>query len=378
MTRSAGRSGHWVAVGAHQGSFAAAQLSRYCRATLEYPDATKAPREFVEAVFTYARDRQFDLVIPATDRTLGPLSKSLEQFAETCRVAMPAAAALEFASDKYRALELAQSLGIDIPRTHLIQSPDDLPRIQDFGKPWVIKDRSSIRWIGGEGVAGTTAYAYSHSEAETKAADRIRAAGDVLAQEFICGTGVGFSCFVIGGKAYLPFQWERVREVDPRGSASSARKSVPLNGELASRSEQLLIRMDFEGVAMVEYKRTSGNKFILMEINGRPWGSIGLPFACGIDYPWHMINWYLSGTLPPERIAYRERVLCRRVVGEMTHLANICAGRPANWPGSYPKFWASIFRIALPWRPGMCYDDVWLSDPSPGLAGIRNWFRSRR
>ena len=80
------------------------------------------------------------------------------------------------------------------------------------------------------------------------------------------------------------FQWQRVREVDPRGSASSARKSVALDPSLASHSVQLIREIGFEGVAMVEYKQPRGGALVLMEINGRPWGSIGLPIACGIDY----------------------------------------------------------------------------------------------
>jgi predicted ATP-grasp superfamily ATP-dependent carboligase len=389
ITRSAGRAGHWVAVGAPQNVFTAATLSRYCRERLEYPSSTEAIEGFIAAVLGFARERAIDLIVPVTDRTLGPLSEYREQFAGICRLVMPSHAALQFASDKYRTIELAQSMGISVPKTTLVQLGQKLPQSMIF-QFLVVKDRFSIRWvdkkidestdnkIDKKAELGRIAYTSSSEEAQSKIDERIDAAGDVLTQEFVAGVGVGFSCFVIGGKACLPFQWERVREVDPRGSASSARKSIPLDKQIASLSQQLLIRMNFEGIAMVEYKRTSDGKFMLMEVNGRPWGSIGLPIACGIDYPRYVIDWVISGTLPPESISYRENVLCRRIVGEMTHLANIRAGKPATWHGAYPTFWKSFFQMALPWRPGVCYDDLWLSDLKPGLAGIRNWFESRR
>ena len=155
------------------------------------------------------------------------------------------------------------------------------------------------------------------------------------------------------------------------------RKSVALDPALASRSAQLIREMGFEGIAMVEYKQARDGALILMEINGRPWGSIGLPIACGIDYPRHLIQWCLDGTLPPEKSSYREKVMCRRVIGELTHLSNLRAGRPQNWPGAYPSFWASLAIMAVPWLPGMCYDDVWFSDLRPGIAGIRRWFQTR-
>ncbi|HEY3973273.1 MAG TPA: ATP-grasp domain-containing protein [Candidatus Sulfotelmatobacter sp.] len=377
VTRSAGRAGHWVAVGANRGLLAPAALSRYCSASLAYPVSTSESEAFVDAILEFVRAHTIDLVIPVTDWTLGPLSAQRQRFAGICRVAMPLPESLELASDKYGTVKLAESIGIDVPRTVLAGSNADLAQFQDGPFPVVVKDRFSVRWINGKAVFGSVAYAYSAAELEGKVSERVRMAGDVLVQEFTSGAGVGFSCFVTAGKAYLPFQWQRIREVDPRGSASSARKSVPLDPSVVSRSARLIVEMGFEGIAMVEYKKTDDGRLILMEINGRPWGSIGLPVACGIDYPKYLVDWWMQGTLPPQETSYRNNVICRRVVGELTHLSNIRAGRPPKWPGAYPSFWPSLLTMALPWRPGMCYDDLWLSDLRPGAAGVREWFLSR-
>jgi hypothetical protein len=165
--------------------------------------------------------------------------------------------------------------------------------------------------------------------------------------------------------------------VDPRGSASSARKSVPLDPALAAASSALITRIGFEGIAMVEYKQTESTVPILMEINGRPWGSIALPVASGIDYPRYLIDWYLQGSLPPKGSTYREGVTCRRAVGELSHLANVRGGKPAGWPAEYPSFLPTLLRVAVPWYPGMHYDELSWSDPGPGIAEIRNWLRAR-
>lgn len=377
VTRSAGRAGHWVAVGGNRGSFAAAKLSRYCQIAFDHPVSTSEPQAFIDSIVEFVRTHQVDLVVPVTDWTLGPLSAERGRFAGLSKLAIPSHAALEFASDKFRTIEQARELGIGVPKTTLVHSLADVSACGDFGFPAVVKDRFSVRWILQKAVFGSVSYANSTADLGSRVTERLDQAGDVLIQEFVPGNGIGFSCFVVASQVFLPFQWLRVREVDPRGSASSARKSIALDEDLVRRSTQLITAMGFEGIAMVEYKQAPDGRLVLMEINGRPWGSIGLPYACGIDYARYLIDWRLEGTLPPQTIDYGENVLCRRAVSELAHLANIRAGRPANWPGSYPKFWPTLLRMALPWRPGMCYDDLWFSDPRPGIAGLRNWFQVR-
>jgi predicted ATP-grasp superfamily ATP-dependent carboligase len=377
ITRSAGRAGHWVAVGANRGLFAAAKLSRYCQLAFDYPVSTDDASAFVDSILEFARSHSIDLLIPVTDWTLGPISQERERFAGVCRVAMPSQSALDAVSDKYRTTKLAESVGIPVPNMLLVESESDLTQWEAARLPAVVKDRFSVRWINGKAVFGSVAYAFSPGDLKKLTTGRLQAAGDVLIQEFVSGVGIGQSFFVADRKTLLPFQWQRIREVDPRGSGSSARKSIRLDRSLASLSAKLIAEMGFEGIAMAEYKKTHDGRVVLMEVNGRPWGSIGLPIACGIDYPRYLIEWYLREALPPEEIRYPENLICRRAVGELTHLSALRSGPPRNWPGSYPNFWTSFLSMSILWRPGMCYDDVWLSDLRPGIAGIRNWFRGK-
>jgi len=129
---------------------------------------------------------------------------------------------------------------------------------------------------------------------------------------------------------------------------------------------------------MVEFKRQQeSGRAVLMEINGRPWGSIQLPAESGIDYPRYFVDWYLEGKLPPEEIHYRRGIMCRRVVGELRHLEHLLRGTPPGWPVPYPNFFLSALKMAVPWCPGMRYDDFWFSDPRPGFEGILQWAGQR-
>jgi predicted ATP-grasp superfamily ATP-dependent carboligase len=378
FARSLGRGGHWIAVGFVQGMFAAAPLSKYCRVSLQYPDSTENTTAFISVVLDFVRQNPVDLIVPITDWTSRPISDYRDLFEGLCRITLPSPHSLALTSDKYETVQLALSCGVPTPDTRLISSMPEFEQLLDLHYPVVLKDRASARWIENRAVLGSVSYAYSKHELRERVEKRLTAATDILLQSFVAGAGVGFSCFAIDGDIFLPFQWLRIREIDPRGSGSSCRKSVPIDPEILEFSRRLITEAGFQGIAMVEFKKDfASGQPVLMEINGRPWGSIQLPIASGIDYPRYLVAWCLEGKLPPKQIEYRTGVTCRRLVGELGHLENVRRGKPPEWPLPYPSFWKTLIQVSVPWYPGMCYDDLSISDPKPGLAGISNWFHRR-
>ena len=377
FTRSLGRAKHWVAVGSNEGILAPAAFSRYCRLGVRYPIPSEDASGFVEAVLNFSRKNAIDLIVPVTDWTVVPLSKSRDPFNGVSCLALGPHAALEFAGDKFKTVSLARELQIPVPETALIQSMDDLHRaMANLTFPTVVKDRFSARWEGNRAILGSVSYAYSPDDLKQKVERRLQEAGDVLIQEFILGEGIGFSCMAVEQTVCLPFMWLRLREVDPRGSGSSARRSIPITAQVQEYSEALVKRVGLQGISMVEFKRSSkGGAPVLMEINARPWGSLQLPISCGIDYPLHLTRWLLEGKLPPLEIEYKQGILCRRLVSELTHLEHTFRGTPPGWPVPYPSFGRTLFKVSMPWYPGMRYDDFWFSDPRPGLEGLAQWFR---
>jgi predicted ATP-grasp superfamily ATP-dependent carboligase len=375
VTRSAGRLGHWIAVGTNDGSFAPAAVSRYCSSSFTYPVSTENEFAFLEAVLNFVRANGIELVIPITEWTTLPLARHRAEIEPLARLALPSLESLERAADKLRTIQIASDLGVPVPQTRLINRASDLSDLTSANFPAVVKDRYSVRWRGGNAVFGSVAYAYSDEELRQKVEQRVAVAGDVLVQEFVTGVGVGYSCLVAGGVVHLPFQWHRIREVDPRGSASSCRKAMAIDPSIEEWSNQLITAIGFTGIAMVEFKK-SANSTMLMEINGRPWGSLQLPISAGLDYPRYWIDWLLNGTLPPHRVQYDDGITCRRLVGELTHLSQLRGGKPKNWPLPYPSFWTSALKIAVPWYPGVRYDEFAGSDFRPGRAMLAKWWET--
>jgi len=376
--RSLGRAGHWIAVGSNVGIGAPAEVCRYCRAKFRYPVSTEDAAGFVDAVLDFARLHKIDLIIPTTDWTTPPLSQSRDRFEGVSRLAIGSDQAIQKSADKYATVMMAQECQVVTPKTILISSLADLDQLEGSTFPLVVKDRYSARWIGNRAVLGSVAYAYSEGDLKKKVSERLGSVGDVLVQEFVSGAGIGFSAFCEGDKIYAPFAWLRVREIDPRGSGSSARKSIPLAADILESSRSLIKRVGFQGICMLEYKREEKTgQAVLMEINGRPWGSIQLPIDSGIDYPRYVLQWYLEGKLPPAEVRYKKGILCRRLVSELTHLEHVMHGAPPGWPKPYPNLLVTLLKLSIPWYPGVRYDDVWLSDPGPAVAGLIDWFKIR-
>ena len=83
---------------------------------------------------------------------------------------------------------------------------------------------------------------------------------------------------------------------------------------------RMLGPIGWHGVAMMEYKqdRRTG-EFVLMEVNGRFWGSLQLAVDAGVDFPF--LACQLARGVPPEAPrAVRLGVKNRWLLGDLDHL----------------------------------------------------------
>ena len=89
------------------------------------------------------------------------------------------------------------------------------------------------------------------------------------------------------GEPLLLFQHRRIREYPISGGVSTCCESMPLDPKLRDWSVALLKAMNWDGVAMVEfrYDEASG-RAVLLEVNGRFWGSLPLAVHAGCDFPY--------------------------------------------------------------------------------------------
>ena len=120
VVRSLGAAGYRVEVCSRVGG-PLAGASRHCRSEHRVPDPGEDAHGFVEAVRRLVAERRVDLLVPMTDVSSTLLIPALQ---DTVRI--PSSPARDWAeiTDKRRLLEVADSIGIPVPRQVVIESPE--------------------------------------------------------------------------------------------------------------------------------------------------------------------------------------------------------------------------------------------------------------
>ena len=353
---------------------AQAGFSRYCSGRARYPSPRRSLAAFQEALLGLLDERRPQLLLPMTECTLVALAPLREEIEASVVLApLPATQALAVAFDKRATLDLADRLGVRAPRTVVVHDLDELDDLREqVAYPAVIKPRRS-EFVTGDGrvtAGGPVEYCPGPDRLiDLYAAVHARAPYPLI-QEFVPGEGFGVSCLYDRGRLRALFAHRRLRMVRPTGSGSSLRESIAPPPDMVEPARRLLEALQWHGVAMVEFKRDDRDgTAVLMEINGRFWNSLPLAVASGVDFPFLIYRLATEGSCP-ECLDYRVGVRGRWLAGDLQHLAAVLRGRPPGWSGAYPTRWRSLVDFVKPGGRDLHYDDLWLRDPAPFVAGL--------
>lgn len=297
------------------------------------------------------------------------------------RPAVPDADRLALVLDKQRTLAAAREVGIATPVTSEPQTLDEALALADgFSFPAVLKWKDPnavaprLRALGLPLLKAE--YVYTAQNWREIARRYAPAGAWPMVQGYCPGQGLGQFFFMHQGQAVRRFQHLRVAEWPPEGGFSSVCDAVPLDlhRDLQERSVALLQRIGWEGVAMVEYRWDAAtDQAVLMEINGRFWGSFPLAVHCGAGFALlahHQTLGLPLTTLPPARDDLR----CRMVATEVKRLARIWLHAERIADRSFRvRRGAELGRFLADFvRPRVRYFVASLEDPRPLLADLRN------
>lgn len=331
--------------------------SKYCRNVIL--SSSPVLDSLVQATLQVVRDRTFDLVIPVSFPMTLALARRRDQLLPYTHLQLADSAAIERAASKPRMLELAESIGVPVPKTILSTELHQHARKLSF--PLVIKPQTES-----PGRA-PLCYARDWRELESILSGEsgtrpVDCAGPSLVQEFIPGCGCGFFATYQNGVCKRIFMHRRVREYPARGGVSSCAESF-YDPKLEAYGRSMLDALRWHGVAMVEFRRDSGDgEYKLMEVNPKFWGSLDLALAAGADFPGDLCEMALG-----KRLRYSGR-----------YRRNLRFHWPFSSSGELFHLWTrpgSFLDVASDFLNPAVKSNVWLSDFGPNLLEMRGLAR---
>jgi predicted ATP-grasp superfamily ATP-dependent carboligase len=272
-------------------------------------------------------------------------------------------------------LDLARQCDVPIPLTLFLDAPEEVAALESWSSfPAVVKPSSSNVRTPNRWLALGVRYARSRSELVSVASALPRQAFPVTVQERINGRGTGVFTCIAGGNPLVWFAHERIREKPPSGGVSVLSRSIEPDPDAVAFSRRLLERLNWSGVAMVEFKRDDRDGSLrLMEINGRLWGSLQLAIDSGVNFPQMLVD-LAAGRAPQAIPNYRVGVRNRWLWGDISALLiQLTRSRDRlNLPSDHPGRLRAVWEFMHLWSPGMRYEIERLSDLGPA------WLETRR
>lgn len=306
---------------------APALASRYISRVHVLPYYLDDGQEWLQAMQKLLAAEQYDMVLPCEERALLPLCAHRHQLPNSTHLAIPDERALAVFFDKWATRELAKTLQVPVADGMLLDASSMVDEaVARMGLPLVAKHRQS----------------YSLTDLYKRTQVRVlRNTSDVRAwlqhapdrqglflEKVFDGVGLGVSVLSKKGQVLQAFEHHRATELE---GSSYYRKSMPLDPGRLAAVERMCKAVAYTGLAMFEFKLAPSGEWVLLEINARPWGSLPLPVACGVDFP-HALYLALCRHETPPCVDYPSPRYARNLVADLWQLRLQAARRPLE-PG---------------------------------------------
>lgn len=369
VARSLHRSGVTVDV-ASLGAGDPELRSRSIRDFIRVPPLAQSSPDFGAALAALVADRGYDTLMPVTDMALSAVSRHDALVRPLLRLACPPPQAVQRVLNKSLTLEIARGCGIPVPRSFRASDLSELKKLAGQLEFPVIAKPSQK---SSNAAAFKVEYFETIADLERAFESDLRGSRHLI-QEYCPGDGVGVAMLIHRGEAMATFQHRRLKEFPHTGGVAVIAIAEPPDPQLSEYALKLLRAIQWEGVAMVEFRvNRADGRVALMEVNGRYWGSLSLPIQAGIDFP--LYQWRL---LHDEQPAVPDRY----AVGMRWRWS---AGYISSWHGWLLGSSARSGRRAAPRRlfPSLrdlsptTRDSLWqFSDPAPAIAELTRTLRA--
>ena len=282
-------------------------LCRFSRHTASFHERPDAIAETLELIRSVSSQTGALNVMSCDEQDIALLHRHADQLSGL-RLLFPHADRMRLVNDKSETLRLAETIGIDVPRSWPIENSLAVKEMAgDIRFPCVLKwaDPVEVEPLLMEiGIPlRKSQYVYSLDELERALRPYDPLGVYPLVQQYCPGVGLDHVIFMHQGKVLLRLQHCRRHEWPPEGGRATFCDSVPLDqhAELFEQSVELLRLINWEGPAQVEYRYDpTQDHAVLMEVNGRFWGTLPLEYHSNAPFVWYTFALWGLGQVPQD------------------------------------------------------------------------------
>lgn len=257
-----------------------ASWSRASKWWHEVPKPSTNLDAFVAQVEAANLQHGYDIVFPCGDAEVFALSAERDRL--SAKVPYPPHADVVRAFDKLTLTQLASAAGIATPRTAIAGSDD----ARSLTGPTLIKART--HWVAGAHDAPghlPASILQDQSDAH-RHLDTITAAGsEAILQELIEGDLIAYVAVFSEGRVIAEMQQLAFNTWPADVGVSARAVTTPVDAALSKKVANLLERLNWQGLAEIQFLRPPGGEPHLIDLNGRFYGSMELARAAGLNLP---------------------------------------------------------------------------------------------
>ena len=368
VIRSLGKAGYRVHAAAAE-PVALGLRSRYAAQRVVHPP-TGSPA-FASWFADYVQRHQIAMIIPGGG--FHPSHPVLRDYARLFPIGSdPAAleATLSKAELFARLAKGGEARRANLPPLLLVDFDRDLPaevELAELPAPLFIKlDAALARDGAGDLVLRVDNAAEARRRLEPLAA-RYRKA---MVQGYVPGRGAGAFLLRWNRQTRARMMHLRLHEMPHTGGASSLRRTW-WHQAMMRDAELKLTHLDWQGVAMVEYRWDAAtDRFYLMEINLRFWGSLHLALFAGVDFPRLLADAFFFDEIPENVVENTKQVICRNTLPfELGYLVSLWRDRDVPL---VRKLYAGLEAVTLSLNPRVRNDLLFPGDRKLFFARLKD------
>ncbi len=151
--------------------------------------------------------------------------------------------------------------------------------------PLVVKPRhTTVRASDGSPLRLRPEVAATREEAAARVEYLESVGAEAVVQAYVEGDLVAYVGLADRESRVVTALQQRASVVSPGGGSVRA-ETVPIDPMLAEKVSALLVDLAWFGIAQVQFQQPPGGEPVLIDLNGRFYGSMALAIAAGVDLP---------------------------------------------------------------------------------------------